>query len=111
MKPTTLTLIVAALLLAISASVAADKPSAAQPTADKPAPAPATTVKKTDVNTKPAAQKEVNVTGSYIKQTVDKHGVLASVGASSLIIIDSETIRRTGASSIPDLFRRTGYAR
>lgn len=114
MKPTSLSMIVAALLLAVSASLAANKPDAAKPSADKDTKAPAkeAAVKETakDAKAKPAQAEKGFVTGSYIRQKVTRNGVIASAGPSPLIVIDSETIRRTGASSIPDLFRRGGWA-
>lgn len=109
MKPTSLSMIVAAMLLAVSASVAANKPDAAKPSADKDTKAPAKETVK-DAKAKPANVEKGFVTGSYIRQRVTHNGVIASAGASPLIVIDSETIRRTGASSIPEMFRRGGWA-
>ena len=112
MKPT-FSMIVAALLLAVSASIAADKPAAAKTSSDKDTKTPAkeapakATVK--DAKAKPANVEKGFVTGSYIRQQVYRNGVIASAGPSPLIVVDSETIRVTGARDIPDLFRRGGW--
>jgi hypothetical protein len=107
--------IVAALLLATSASTAADKSTPAQPGSQKTitqtqAKAIAKKAKK-KAKTKAAKKKRTFITGSYIPQKVTKNGVIVSAGPSPVIVIDSETIRRTGASDIPDLFRRGGWTR
>ena len=52
-------------------------------------------------------QKYVSVTGSLIKRPVDKNGQVVAL-ESDLVVIDSQEIQRSGASSLVGVLRKSG---
>jgi outer membrane cobalamin receptor len=53
------------------------------------------------------ADGKILLTGSYIKQTINRNGRITD-GPSQVIILDRETIERSGASDLRQLLTRTG---
>ncbi len=70
--------------------------------------------KKNKANTKqkvtPGATEQGTLTGSYIKQTVRRHGLVTD-GANPVVVLDNETIRNSGASDVRQLLVRRGMFR
>jgi outer membrane cobalamin receptor len=48
------------------------------------------------------------VTGSLIRQRVERRGVIATTTSSPVTVIDAEAIRRCGASTVVDVLRKHG---
>jgi len=86
-------------LLASGSSWAETKKKAKQ----KPAPCPAAQ----KVAKSKSQQKYVSVTGSLIKRPADKNGQPVAL-ESDLVVIDSQQIQRSGASSLADVLRKSG---
>jgi len=72
-------------------------------------PAPAEKAKKSEAVV-PQTEKDVALTGSYIKRDVRRNGMVTD-GPSPLYVVDNETIRNTGASTLRDLLVRKGLNR
>jgi hypothetical protein len=60
----------------------------------------------------PTASKEkmMRLTGSYIKSDIRRSGFITD-GAHPVAILDSKTIRNSGAADLSQLLIRTGYRR
>ena len=60
----------------------------------------------------PTASKEkmMTLTGSYIKSDIRRSGFITD-GARPVAILDSKTIRNSGAADLSQLLIRTGYRR
>src|SRR5262252_4866737 len=100
---TTALIFAAAIALSFSA-VAGDK------TKDtKTKPAPADKAKKTPV-VAPELEKNVAVTGSYIKRDVRRNGLVTD-GSSPLYVLDNKAIQNTGAATLSELLLRRGLQR
>ncbi|MGD0537119.1 MAG: hypothetical protein ABSC03_05675 [Verrucomicrobiota bacterium] len=69
----------------------------------KPAPCPASQ----KVTKSKSQQKYVSVTGSMIKRPADKNGQPVAL-ESDLVVIDSQQIQRSGASSLAEVLRKSG---
>jgi hypothetical protein len=88
---------VAFLLAAPLGGFASDKPSA------KPKDTSKTKVTKTDKAAKAdKGQRQVALTGSYIKTDVRRNGVVTD-GSNPVVVLDNEAIRNSGAADLRQL--------
>ena len=101
----TTALIFAAAIALSSSAVAGDKTQEAT----KTKPAPADKAKKTTV-VAPQLEKNVAVTGSYIKRDVRRNGLVTD-GSSPLYVLDNKAIQNTGAATLSELLIRRGMQR
>src|SRR5437899_3232120 len=97
MKPTSLTLAVAITLAAASAASADD-----QTKAGHEAKVPSVGKTKTGKTESAQEQGKVLLTGSYIKQDIRHNGRMTD-GASQVIVLDRDTIERSGATDLRQL--------
>jgi len=68
-----------------------------------------TAVENTKATRSPSAERKdgILVTGSYTKQKVHKSGLITD-GGSQVIVVDSDTMERSGATSVRQLLTRQG---
>ena len=100
----TLILILAVTLLAASSALAGDNTKAKDP---KKAKTKAVDEAKA-VQSSSAEQKgRVLLTGSYTKQNVRRSGLITD-GGNQVIVLDSDTIERSGATGVKQLLSRQG---
>ena len=101
----TTALIFAAAIALSSSAVAGDKTQDAA----KTKPAPADKAKKTQAIA-PEVEKNVAVTGSYIKRDVRRNGYVTD-GSSPLYVLDNKAIQNTGAATLGELLIRRNLQR
>ena len=101
----TTVLIFAAAIALSSSAVAGDKTQDAA----KTKPAPADKAKKTEA-VAPEAEKNVPLTGSYIKRDVRRNGLVTD-GSSPVYVLDNKAIQNTGAATLSELLLRRGLQR
>ena len=58
----------------------------------------------------PQVEKNVPITGSYIRRDVRRNGLITD-SATPVYVIDSETIRNSGAADLSQLLLRRGFRR
>ncbi len=95
------------LLIGLTVSFALSSGLAAEKVKNPPA-APAKKVKA--VPEAPQTEKNVRLTGSYIKRDVRRNCVVTD-GPTSVYVIDSEAIRNSGAYDLSQLLLRRGFRR
>ncbi len=78
-------------------------------TPKKAKPARAAKAKKTEVMA-PQVEKNVLMTGSYIKRDVRRNGMVTD-GSSPVYVLDDDAIRNSGASTVSELLIRKGLQR
>ena len=107
----TTALIFAAAIALSSSAVAGDKTQDATKTKPAPATKPAKPekVKPTTV-VAPELEKNVPVTGSYIKRDVRRNGLVTD-GSSPLYVLDNKAIQNTGAATLGELLIRRNLQR
>ncbi len=104
MKTSSLALILALAFAATTGALAGEKAKAGQTR-----PAKAKVIKKAN-KAQHAASDKVLLTGSYIKQDIRRNGQITD-GPNMLCVLDSKTIRNSGASDLRDLLLRYGMKR
>ncbi len=55
-------------------------------------------------------EKNIELTGSHIKQTVRRNGRITD-GAGHVVVLDATTISRSGAGDVKELLAREGFNR
>jgi len=100
----TATLIVATLLFACSVALACDKTKTKETKKDS-----TTSVDKAKKSQTAASEQKGGtlLTGSYVKQKVRRQGQITD-GANQVIVLDRDTIERSGASDVRQLLNRQG---
>ena len=88
------------LVLAVTLAIGLSSTVLASETA-KPAKDPAVS------KTVPPKQNDQLLTGSHVKQKVRRNGMVTD-GANNVVVLDSETIRNSGASDLRQLLNRRG---
>ncbi len=58
----------------------------------------------------PQLEKNVSITGSYIKRDVRRNGTITDATA-SVYVLDSDSIRNSGAADLSQLLLRRGFRR
>ncbi len=104
MKKSSLALVLAIAIAAVTGAVAGEKTKA-----DSKKPAKTSVSKKAKKTQAPASDK-VLLTGSYIKQDLPRNGQIA-VGTTPMYVIDSKTIQNSGAADLRQLLIRQGQFR
>jgi len=100
----TVILMLATLLFTSSAVLACDKTKTKDTKKNNTAAADRASKNKT-----PSSEQKGGtlLTGSYVKQNVKRHGQITD-GANQVIVLDRETIERSGASDVKQLLNRQG---
>ena len=101
MRTSSFLLVVSVTLAMVSGALAGEQAKATKP-ADN-----ATSAKASEATKSAATEKPTFVTGSYLKQNVRRDGQIAE-GPNHVLIIDSESIRASGGSSILEVLNRRG---
>ena len=101
MKMTSFALVTGLSIAACSAALAADKPADSKAKSTAPAKA-----SKTKTESAPT-ERGVLVTGSYLKQDIHRTGQITD-GQNQLVVLDRQTIERSGATDLKQLLNRTG---
>jgi|SRR5678809_205614 hypothetical protein len=101
-SPVALALVLASTLGAFAADKPADKHKVAKPTKVNKTEKVSETSTKTD--------RKVALTGSYIKQSVHRNGVVTD-GSNPVVVLDSEAIRNSGAADLREVLVFRGLGR
>src|SRR5215470_17674218 len=97
-----------ALILTVIASSVALAADPAQPNDSKtPAPAPAPQKLKETVVRAGREEKQMELTGSYIKRNIRRDGKITD-GSSQVVVLDRGMIDRTGAADLKQVLIRQG---
>src|ERR1041385_4114005 len=102
MKANFLTIFLVITFSAANAAVACDKTKESKETK-----AAAVSKDKKDQPSSSQEQGKVLLTGSYIKQDIRRNGRITD-GPNQVIVLDQETIRRSGASDVKQLLVHQG---
>ena len=107
----TTALIFAAAIALSATAVAGDKTEDATKAKSAPATKPAKPEKVKPTNVvAPELEKNVAVTGSYIKRDVRRNGLVTD-GSSPMYVLDNKAIQNSGAATVSELLMRRGLQR
>lgn len=94
--------VLALIMTAVSTSSASEQGTATKPAKSEKA--------KQQLVTPKQKSPKVALTGSYIKRDIRRSGFITD-GANNVAVLDSEMIRKSGATDLSQLLLRSGYRR
>jgi len=105
MKLTSLILALTFALIASSSALAADQAKNA-----KPAKTAAANQTKEGKTSAPKKERQVALTGSYIKRDINRNGIVTD-GPNPVYVLDGKSIEISGGADLSQVLLRTGFRR